>query len=41
MEDAMQSADAKVSEIYEQNEWHLFFGQRNLRFWAQKFYKVV
>ena len=25
-------SDAKLSEIYEQNEWHLFSGQRNLRF---------
>jgi len=25
-------SDAKLSEIYEQNEWHLFSGQCNLRF---------
>jgi len=27
---------AKLSEIYEQNEWHLFFGQCNLRFLSTK-----
>jgi len=25
-------SDAKLSEIYKQNEWHLFTGQCNLRF---------
>ena len=25
-------SDAKLCEIYEQNEWHLFSGQCNLRF---------
>jgi len=25
-------SDAKLSEIYEQNEWHLFSGQCNLQF---------
>jgi len=25
-------SDAKLSEIYEQNEWHFFSGQCNLRF---------
>ena len=36
-------SDAKLSEIYKQNEWHLFSGQCSLiyDFWAQKFYKVV
>jgi len=29
-------SDAKLSEIYEQNEWHLFSGQCNLRFWSTK-----
>jgi len=28
--------DAKLSEIYEQNEWHLFSGQCNLRFSSTK-----
>jgi len=28
--------DAKLSEIYEQNEWHLFSGQCNLRFLSTK-----
>ena len=28
-------SDAKLSEIYEQNEWHLF-GQCNLRFLSTK-----
>ena len=27
---------AKLSEIHEQNEWHLFFGQCNLRFLSTK-----
>jgi len=25
----------KLSEIYEQNEWHLSYGQCNLRFWSR------
>jgi len=25
-------SDEKLSELYEQNEWHLFSGQCNLRF---------
>jgi len=29
-------SDAKLSEIYEQNEWHLFSGQCNLRFFSTK-----
>ena len=29
-------SDAKFSEIYEQNEWHLFSGQSNLRFLSTK-----
>jgi len=33
--------DAKLSEIYEQNEWHLSPGNVIYGFWAQKFYKVV
>ena len=28
--------DAKLSEIYEENEWHLFSGQSNLRFLSTK-----
>ena len=28
--------DAKLSEIYEENEWHLFTGQCNLRFLSTK-----
>jgi len=28
--------DAKFSEIYEQNEWHVFSGQYNLRFLSTK-----
>jgi len=32
---------AKLSEIYEQNEWHLFPGNVIYDFWAQKFCKVV
>jgi len=34
-------SDAKLSEIYEQNEWHLFPGNVIYDFCAQKFYKVV
>ena len=29
-------ADAKLSEIYKQNEWHLFSRQCNLRFLSTK-----
>jgi len=29
-------SDTKLSEIYEQNEWHLFSGQCNLRFFNTK-----
>ena len=29
-------SDAKLSEIYEQNEWHLFPGQCNLLFSSTK-----
>ena len=29
-------SDANLSEIYEQNEWHLFSGQCNLRFSSTK-----
>jgi len=29
-------SDAKLPEIYEQNEWHLFPGQCNLRFLSTK-----
>jgi len=29
-------SDAKLSEIYEQNKWHLFAGQCNLRFLSIK-----
>jgi len=29
-------SDAKLSEIHEQNEWHLFSGQCNLRFLSTK-----
>jgi len=29
-------SDAKLSEIYEQNEWNLFSGQCNLRFMSTK-----
>jgi len=32
----MTKSDAKLSEIYEQNEWHLFSGQCNLRFLSTK-----
>jgi len=28
----IRKLDAKLSEIYEENEWHLFSGQCNLRF---------
>ena len=35
-------SDAKLFEIYEQNEWHIFFpGNVIYDFWANKFYKVV
>jgi len=34
-------SDAKLSEIYEQNEWHLFPSNVIYDFWAQKFHKVV
>jgi len=34
-------SDAKLSEIYEQNEWHILPGNVIYDFWAQKFYKVV
>jgi len=34
-------SDAKLSEIYEQNEWHLYPSNVIYDFWAQKFYKVV
>jgi len=29
-------SDAKLSEIYEQKEWHFFSGQCNLRFLSTK-----
>jgi len=29
-------SDAKLSEVYEQNEWHLYSGQCNLRFLSTK-----
>ena len=29
-------SDAKLSEIYKQNEWHLFSEQRNLRLLSTK-----
>ena len=29
-------SDAKLSEVYEQNEWHLFSVQCNLRFLSTK-----
>jgi len=29
-------SDATLSEIYEQNEWHLFSGQFNVRFFSTK-----
>jgi len=29
-------SDAKLSQIYEQNEWHLFSGQCTLRFLSTK-----
>jgi len=34
-------SDAKLSEIYEHNEWHLFPGNVIYDFSAPKFYKVV
>jgi len=34
-------SDPKLSEIYEQNEWHFFRGNVIYDFWAQKFCKVV
>jgi len=34
-------SDAKLSEIYEQNVWHLFPDNVIYDFWAQKLYKVV
>jgi len=34
-------SDAKLSEIYEQNELHRFPGNVIYHFWAQKFRKVV
>ena len=30
-------SDAKLSQIYEQNKWHLFPGNVIYDFWAQKF----
>ena len=32
-------SDAKLSQIYEQNEWHLFPGNVIYDFYAQKVYK--
>jgi len=32
----IMKSDAKLSEIYEQNKWHLFSGQCNLRFLSTK-----
>jgi len=32
----IMKSDAKLSEIYEQNEWHLFSGQCNLQFLSPK-----
>jgi len=32
----IMKSDAKLSEIYEQNEWHLFSGRCNLRFLSTK-----
>jgi len=32
----IMKSDAKLSQIYEQNEWHLFSGQCNLRFLSMK-----
>ena len=37
----ISKSDAKLSEIYEQNEWYLFLGNVIYDFWAQKFHKVV
>ena len=37
----IMKSDAKLSEIYEQNEWHFFPGNVIDDFLAQKFYKVV
>jgi len=37
----IRKSDAKLSEIYEQNEWHLFLGNVTYDFRAQKFYKIV
>ena len=34
-------SDAKLSETYDQNEWHLFPSNVIYDFWAQKFCKVV
>jgi len=34
-------SDAKLSEIYEQNEWHRFPGNVIYNVWAQKLCKVV
>jgi len=36
-----EKSDAKLSEIYEQNEWHLLPCNEIYDFLAQKFYKVV
>jgi len=33
-------SDAKLSEIYKQNEWYLFSGQCNLRFLSTKVLQV-
>jgi len=32
----IRKSDAKLSETYEQNEWHNFSGQSNLRFLSTK-----
>jgi len=34
-------SDAKLSEIYEQNEWHLFTGNVIYDFLIQQFYQVA
>jgi len=34
-------SDAKLSEIYKQNEWHLFSGQCNLQFLSTKVSQVT
>jgi len=34
-------SDAKLSEIYEQTQWHLFPGNVIYDFWTQRFSKVV